>query len=68
MPKLTREDWETLKNKYHVAFSGMDKKLFQLLLDKVYAGEGGSNPGELDDIDGLMVSLSHSEPPIPPIK
>ena len=66
MPKLTQEDWKTLRKKYHVAFAGMDEKLFNTLLDKVYAGEKEGNPGELDDIDGLMVCLSHSEPPIPP--
>jgi hypothetical protein len=67
MPKLTREDWRKLKE-YHVAFSGMDEELFSLLLRKVYAGEKESNPGALDAIDALMVSLSHSEPPIPPMK
>ena len=68
MPRLSRYDWETLKKKYGVAFSGMDNSLFKLLLDKVYAGESESNPGELGDVDALMVSLSHSEPPIPPAK
>jgi len=66
MPKLTRKDWETLRKNYHAAFAGMDKDLFRLLLDKVYGGEKESNPGELDDVDALMVSLSHTEPPIPP--
>ncbi len=68
MPRLSREDWETLRKKYHVAFAGLDNDLFRLLLDKVYANESASNPAEMDNIDALMVSLSHSEPPIPPAK
>jgi hypothetical protein len=46
----------------------MDENLFNKLLDKVYAGEKEGNPGDLDQIDALMVCLSHSEPPIPPMK
>ena len=68
MPKLSRDDWRKLRKQYHVAFPGMDENLFNKLLDKVYAGESEGNPGDLDQIDALMVCLSHSEPPIPPMK
>jgi hypothetical protein len=68
MPKLTRSDWEKLRNEYHVAFSGMHQRLFSLLLEKVYAGEKEGNPGELDDIDALLIAAAHAEPPIPPAK
>ena len=73
MPLLTREDWETLRNRYHVAFWGMDPALFQLLLDKVYGPK--SNPGSdpphasgVDDADAMMIYLVRggAEPPIGP--
>ncbi len=64
MPKLTREDWGLLRNKYHVAFITLNERLFELLLDRIYAG--AKDPDQVDDIDALMVYLAHAEPPIPP--
>ena len=67
MPKLTRQDWELLRDQYHVAFSGMHEDLFILLLDKVYGQNSPkNNPGELDNADALMIYLAHAEPPISP--
>jgi hypothetical protein len=64
MPKLTREDWMMLRNKYHVAFVTLNERLFELLLNKIY--EGSKDPDIVDDTDALMVYLAHAEPPIPP--
>jgi len=70
MPKLTRGDWEKLKFDHKVTFRCMDENLFNLLLDKIFAksnpGSNLENPGDIDDIDALMVYLAHAEPPIPP--
>lgn len=68
MPKLTRQDWQMLRDNYQVAFLRMDPRLFNLLLDKVYGPESTSksNPGELDDTDALMIYLAHVEPDIQP--
>ncbi len=63
MPKLTQQDWKKLKDEYKVAFSTMPADLFNKLLDKVYTS---ANPGELDDIDALMIYLARTEPPIQP--
>jgi hypothetical protein len=64
-----------LRDDYGVAFAGMPKDLFDLLLAKVYGpetegnpGNSPSNPGHVDDVDAMMVYLSHAEPPIPPAK
>ena len=69
MSKLTRHDWEILRNEYGVAFMGLKKDLFDLLLDKVYGKQGSRrlvNPGRLDSTDALMFYLARTEPPIPP--
>jgi hypothetical protein len=73
MPKLTREDWQKLRDHYGVAFTGMPSNLFTVLLDKVFGfqqksnpGSVNPNPGELDDVDATMVCLAHSEPGIQP--
>jgi hypothetical protein len=68
MPKLTRQDWQMLRDNYQVAFLRMDPRLFNLLLDKVYGSESTSknNPGELDDTDALMIFLARGEPDIQP--
>lgn len=68
MPKITRQDWEMLRNRYHVAFSRMHPDLFKLLLEKVYSpknnpGSDCANSGELDETDALMIYLAHAEPP-----
>ncbi|MCW4043341.1 MAG: hypothetical protein NWE90_06425 [Candidatus Bathyarchaeota archaeon] len=65
MPKLTKNDWERLREEFNVAFSGMNPHLFALLLDKIYSGNP-EDPDEIDDIDALMIYLAHAEPPIPP--
>ena len=73
MPKLTRTDWETLRNIEKVAFTGMPTDLFELLLDKVYGPKsnptsGSTNPGGTDKTDAMMIYLSHlTEPPITPV-
>lgn len=69
MPKLTRQDWEKLRNEYRVAFSRMHPDLFKLFLDKVYGNPGSdsANPGDLDDIDAMMIYLARGEPPIQPV-
>lgn len=73
MPKLSREDWEDLRDVYGVAFRGMPSNLFTALLNKVYGpkseGNPGNNPGttgELDEVDALMICLARSEPGIQP--
>jgi hypothetical protein len=73
MPKLTRGDWEKLRNGYRVAFTTWSEDAFNALLDTVYGpehkgnpGSGSGNPGKADDADALMVSLVHAEPPIQP--
>jgi len=65
MPKLTRNDWERLREEFHVAFSGMNSHLFSLLLDIIYSANA-KDPDVIDDIDALMIYLAHAEPPIPP--
>ena len=62
MPKLDEEDWRKFK-KDEVAFATMPKKLFDLLLKKVYAP---TNPGQDENIDELMIYLARSEPRIQP--
>jgi hypothetical protein len=73
VPKLTREDWQNLRNVYGAAFTKMSELLFTTLLDQVYGPAEKSNPGgnpgstgELDEVDGLMVTLASSEPGIQP--
>ena len=73
MPKLTREDWQNLRNVYGAAFTKMSGLLFTTLLDQVYGpaqkSNPGSNPGstgELDEVDAMMVTLASSEPGIQP--
>lgn len=73
MPKLTRKDWEKLRNGYHIAFTSWPQEAFNALLDTVYGTEIKSNPGTLstnrrdvDDTDAMMISLVHAEPPIQP--
>jgi hypothetical protein len=79
MSKLTRQDWERLRGRYKVAFTGMRSNVFTTLLDKVYGprkkgnpGSDSANEGNLDDTDALMVYLAHdmalarSEPGIRP--
>jgi len=71
MPKLTRQDWKKLRDDYHVAFSKMDPRLFELLLDKldIPKSNPGSNPGNpdgVDEVDALMIRLARAEPPIRP--
>jgi hypothetical protein len=70
MPKLTRQNWETLREKYKIG-SRLSPELFEKLLEKIYGPKGGPNPGSnpgnpdgVDEIDALMISLS--EPPIVP--
>ena len=62
MPKLTRQDWETLRDPYKVAFTGMPTDLFQLLLDKVYgpksnSGSESANSGGLDKTDAINLRI-----------
>ena len=73
VPKLTREDWQNLRNVYGAAFTQMSGLLFATLLDQVYGPAKKSNPGgnpgstgELDEVDGMMVTLATSEPGIQP--
>ena len=70
MPKLTRKDWEMLRDGYHIAFSSWESDDFKALLDSAYSesnpGSNPANPGELDNTDALMIGLVHSEPPIVP--
>ena len=77
MPKLSREDWEDLRDVYGVTFRGMPSNLFTALLDKVYGpkreGNPGSNPantGEVSEkvteIDAMMIYLARTEPGIQP--
>lgn len=70
MPKFTREDWEKLRNHYHVAFQKWPDAAFNSLLDTVYGSQThtATNPGGPDDTDALMVCAAHAEPPIPPAK
>ncbi len=82
MSLLKREDWEKLRYRHRVAFTGMSRRVFTTLLDKVYGpkkkkkGNRGGNPGngdKLDDTDVLMVYLAHdmalarTEPGIRPV-
>jgi len=66
MARLSPDDWRELKRTYGVAFSKMPDELFERLLKSIYSTEK-SNPGELET-DAIMIYLSHSEPPIPPVK
>lgn len=65
MPKLTRNDWERLREEFKVAFVGMKPELFTLLLDIIYDRDL-KDPDIIDNIDALMIYLAHAEPPIPP--
>jgi len=71
MPKLTRKDWEELRNTYEVAFTRVKPGLFKLFLDKIYGNPGGNpaNQSELvDDTDAMMIYLASGEPPIQPAR
>jgi len=77
MPKLTRQDWEKLRDEYHVAFRSWSSKAFKDLLDAAYGNESeaknnpgsySANPGTaaIDNTDALMISHVYAEPPIQP--
>lgn len=65
MPKLTREDWKKLRDKYKVAFKSLSPADFENLLDNAYSAV---NPGAatVDYTDALMIGHIRAEPPIQP--
>lgn len=66
-PKLSKKDWEELKRN-NLAFVKWPEKHFRLLLKVVFHNPGSGNPSNPDPVTQLMMCLSHSEPPIPPVK
>lgn len=74
MPKLTRQDWRSLRDQHRAAFTRMSEDLFTALLDQVYGvakeGNPGGNPGStseaVDEVDAMMICLARAEPGIQP--
>ena len=64
MAKLNSEDWRLLRDQYGV-YSGLPDELFEILLEKIFY-HVKSNPGDVDEVDALMIRLSRAEPPIRP--
>jgi hypothetical protein len=67
MPKLSRGDWEMMRNQYHVAFTTWPDDAFNDLMDTIYGPPTGvkNNPAA-DDTDALLIGQVHAEPPIQP--
>ena len=66
MPKLSRTDWEMLRNQYHVAFTTWPDSAFNDLMDAIYGPAESKNNPAADDTDALLIGQVHAEPPIQP--
>ena len=62
MPKLTRKDWDKLRNFYKVAFAQWDDEHYNQLMNNLVH----SDDPEVDVTDALLISLAKAEPRIPP--